>query len=718
MQTSLTRRRFLRTISLSAAALAVPAIAFPPAERGPSGPLPADRGRFPQSVASGDPRPDRLLLWTRVSSAAPRETLLLQLATSDDFSQMLFERDVACMASHDHCVRVRVIDLPPRTTLHYRFLLREDERWVASPAGRTCTAPAPGDDAPLRFAFMSCQDYGGRWYNTLLPLLDEDLDFVLHLGDFVYETVGDPGFQSTDGGRRIAFDDLSGALALGDPDAPYFAARSLDNYRQLHRTVRTDPVLQRLLERAPLVAIWDDHEFADDCWQDNATHFDGRFGESDRERRRNAEQAYLEYIPIDIDDRMPGEAQVPRERLFPQLRIWRNLRFGRHLDLLLTDTRSERPDHLIPEDAFPGRVLHDAEELHARLPQLGIDPATLDGLLVPWIDLDAPAHAALRAPLHAVVESACLRDGLDETQARQYADTAVHGRIAWPVVGELLAQWNAQAPEAARVTVPDAAQADGFGLAWLSLGKSRLFSSLGARYMVPEASYAALAALLRGPVHRPMSDAQWQWLGDRLRQSDAGWKLVASSISLTPILLDLSRPELEAPAALRHRFLLNVDQWDGFPQARAALVDEVFAPAGNVVVLSGDIHAAFVSQHGPRVSEFTVPAVSSTTLGDIVADEVERDPASAATGRRLVEGLDALVAAGSSRLRHVCTRRHGVCLARVDGGVFEVELLTLPPALARQSFYERPEALAGQFERRTFRVAAESGQVAATGHRF
>ena len=705
------RRRFLGTVVVSAAAFALPAVSAA-APRGPAGPLPADRARFPQSLASGDPRPDRVLLWTRLASAAAEAAVLLQVSDSEAFAQVLVEHEVRSQAAHDHCLRVRLTGLPARTTLYYRFVLRDGGRWIASPVGRTRTAPAPGDDAPLRFAFMSCQDYGGRWYNTMLPLLDEDLDFVVHLGDFIYETAGDPGFQSAAAGRRIDFDDLAGALALGSAEARYHAARSLDNYRQLHRTVRTDPVLQQLLERAPLVAIWDDHEFADDCWQDNATHFDGRVEEADRERRRNAEQAYLEYIPVDVDDAAAsGEAPVARERLFPQLRIWRSLRFGRHLDLLLTDTRSERPDHLIPEDAFPGTLLHDAAELRERLPPLGIDPAVLDGLLVPWIDLDAPAHQALRAPLHAVVTAACGREGLAAAQARRYADAAARGRIAWPVLEALLSQWNAQAPEAARVAIPPAGDAGGIGLAWLSLGKSRLFSSLGARYMVPEAAYAALVALRRGPAFRPMSDAQWDWLQERLRQSDCSWKAVASSISLTPIVLDLSRPELAAPPPLRRRFLLNVDHWDGFPQARAAMVGEVFAPAGNVVVLSGDIHAAFVSRHAPGVHEFTVPAVSSTTLADILAGEVERDPATADAGRRMVQALDALVAAGSPELRHVRTRRHGVCVARVDGSAFEVELMTLAPALCREPFYDRPEALAAQFERHRFRIDAASGRL-------
>lgn len=711
MPPRLTRREFIATLALSAAALSLPGVGRA-APLGPAGPVPVDRQRFPQSVASGDPRPDRVLLWTRIESTADTQRLLLQVAELEDFSGPLVERELHAERAHDHCVRVRLTDLSPGQTLHYRFLREHDGGWIASPTGRTRSAPAADANVPVRFAFMSCQDYGGRWYNTLLPLLDQELDFVLHLGDFIYETVGDPGFQSRDGERAIAFDDLAGALRLGDDEAPYYAARSLDNYRQLHRTVRTDPVLQRLLERAPLVAIWDDHEFADDCWQDSATHFDGRVDEADRERRRNSEQAWLEYLPVDHDDTLADDAHAPRESLFPQLRIWRRLRFGRHLDLFLTDTRSERPDHLIPEDAFPGTVLYDREELHQRLPALGLDPAAIESALVPWIDLDRPERAALRQTLQAALAIAYGAEGQDAAHAQRSAANAAGGRIAWPVLDAALAQWNARAPEPMRVPAPPAQEADGTGLAWLSLGKTELFGSLGARYMVLADCYDALAALRgRDGGHNPVSERQWRWLETGLADSDASWKAVASSISLTPILLDLSLPGLDVPAPMRRRFLLNVDHWDGFPLARRDLVENLFARAGNVVALSGDIHAAFVSQHGPRASEFTVPAVSSTTLADILAREAERDAANAEATRRLVAGLDPLVAAGDARIRHVQTRVHGLCVAQLDGDGFRVELLAVPPELCRRRLYDSPRELEESLVRHRFRIAAEDGQV-------
>ncbi len=689
---SINRRDFLICASLSTLVLTVPGCgskAEPPA-----GAVPVDPERFPQSVASGDPRPQAVLLWTRLAladdvSAAP---LWMQIGESADFDQ---PRTLALTAqsAHDGCVRLRLVELQPGTSYHYRFLVETPEGWRSSPIGRTRTAPSIDSETPLRFALLSCQDYGGRWYNSLLPLLEEDLDFVLHVGDFIYETAGDPQFQSESAERRMLFEDSAGALRLGSDERPYFAARSLDNYRQLHRTVRTDPVLQALLERTPLVAIWDDHEFADDSWQDVATHFDGRLDERDRERRRNAEQAWFEYLPADPEDMLDAQGAAPvREALFPSARIWRGLRFGKVLDLALIDTRSERPDHLVPEDAFPGELLYTEEGLRDQLPALGLDPAALADSLLPWIDLDAAEHTALKPTLAGLLSAAAAREGLSNEAAQAYAQRHARGRIALPVLEALLKRWNASAPEPMRAEIPASDRAQGRGLCWASLGKTALFGSVGARYFVLQAPWQALAAL-RGAQDSPLSPAQRDWLLARLRGSDAVWKTVASSISCTPIELDLSLPELGAPALLARRFLLNVDHWDGFPQARRELL-QAFESVGGAVLLSGDIHAAFATQHAARSFELTTPAVSSTTLADILSREVERDPATAEVGRRMVEQLDALIVHGDPRVQLARTRLHGVTVIEVSMNSFDARFLCLPPEACRSRSYDTPDALA------------------------
>jgi len=693
---ALTRRRFL-----SALVVAASATVLPPLSASTRDGARVSRALFPQSVASGDPRPDRVLLWTRVASATP-VTLRLQVAEDAAFERLRVDRVLPMTADSDGCIKVRVEDLSPATTWHYRFIAGDGSDARTSPHGRTRTAPAPDADVPVKFAFLSCQDYGGRWYNSLLPLLEEDLDFVLHLGDFVYETAGDPQFQQQSDARSIRFDDLGGAIRLQRGVSAYYAARSLDNYRQLHRTFRTDEVLQALLERAPLVAVWDDHEFSDDCWQDVGTYHDGTHDERDRERRRNAEQAYFEYLPVDLELADGAQLPVSRERLFPNLQIWRGLRFGRALDLLVTDYRSARPDHAIPEDAFPGALAFDEAALRARLPRLGLDPAQVLPTLLPYVPLDGPATAPLRAIVHAAAMQTARTAGLDLASASRYADAAVASGIALPVLTAILEAYNASADADARMPLPPA---EGLprGLPWLALGKTSAFADLGSRYVVVQPTFDLLAALraLDGD-QSPYAPDQQAWLQSRMQTSDARFKVVASSVSFTSLVLDLASPALDAPEAMRHRFYLNVDHWDGFPIERSRLLSEVFDPAGGTILLSGDIHAGFATQHSARTVEFTTPAVSSDTIGRIVERSAVGDGAQAQATRRLAGALDTVIAHGNPAIRYAQTQRHGIGLVHVAGDAVEVEFVELPENASLTRYYDAPAALEPLRERQRF----------------
>lgn len=693
---TLTRRRFLSALVVAASASVLPALPVHARDD-----RRVSRTLFPQSVASGDPRPDRVLLWTRVASTTPL-ALRLQVAEDAGFERLRVDRVLPETTGSDGCIKVRVEDLAPSTTYHYRFVAGDGAGAQTSPHGRTRTAPAPDVDVPVKFAFLSCQDYGGRWYNTLLPLLEEELDFVLHLGDFIYETAGDPQFQRQDGDRAITFDDLDGAIRLGRGDATYFAARSLDNYRQLHRTFRSDTVLQALLERAPLVAVWDDHEFSDDCWQDVGTYHDGTRDERDRERRRNAEQAYFEYLPVDLELADGAQLPVSRERLFPNLQIWRGLRFGRALDLLVTDYRSARPDHAIPEDAFPGALAFDEAQLRERLPRLGLDPAQVLPTLLPYVPLDTPAAAPLRAVAHAGASHAAQAAGLDAVAAAAYADAAIAGGIALPALAAMLEVYNAKAAADARIPVPPA---DGLprGLPWLALGKGTAFGDIGARYVVLQSSFDLLSALraLDGD-QSPYGEDQRAWLQTRMRDTDARFKVVASSVSFTSLVMDLADPALAAPEAMRHRVYLNVDHWDGFPTERARLMAEVFDPAGGAILLSGDIHAGFATQHSDATVEFTTPAVSSDTIASIVERSASGDGAQAQATRRLAGALDAVIAHGNPKIRYAQTRRHGVGLLHIAGDAVEARFLELPEDVSRTRHYDAPSSIEPLLDRKCF----------------
>ena len=705
------RRRLLKALVVVAAG--VPFASRPgwlhaaPMPSGSSG----SRLLFPQSVASGDPRPHQVLLWTRSPAAAGEDVpLRLQVADDPGFLQLRVERELVARAEADHCLRVRVQGLQPGRAYHYRFLRQEGQEWVASATGRTRTAPPADAPTPaMKFAFISCQDYGGRWYNSMMPLLQEDLDFVLHLGDFIYESVGDSSFQTTGGERSLVFDDTDGALRVDKAGGGYLAARSLDNYRQLHRECRTDPVLQALLEKAPLVAIWDDHEFSDDCWQDQAAYSNGRRDDGDRQRRRNAEQAYFEYMPVDVEVGGAGDdgvLAVDAERLHPHTRMWRALDFGRDLRLMLLDYRSQRPDHPIPEDAFPGALAYDQQALQRLLPVLGLDYATLAPQLLPYLDLADDAWAHLRKPLRRALASAYAAEGLDKRAALLRAQALSQAPMALMVVRDILQRYNAAVPGLMEVELPAADGDHRRGLPWLALGKQKLFSHVGSRYLVTKESYELLLALREAEGKLPLALGQEQqaWLLDQLATSAARWKVVASSVSMTSMVFDLARPQLQAPALMQRKFYLNVDQWDGFGRQRDALV-QAMDQAGGAVVLSGDIHAGFATQLSARTVEFTVPAVSSQTLRDILAGSAQDDPATADTARRLVDTLDEVLADGEARIRYAQASRHGAGLVEIGAdGQWNASFMELPAETCLTCLYQEPEALQAQLKRVGFGV--------------
>lgn len=679
---AITRRSALRLLCISAATCALPAVA----RRWPAV-LPLLPTAFPQGLASGDPRSDGMVLWTRLAPAHWGQDLVLQLAEDPGFSALRVERMLRAGAATDGCLKVRIEGLEAGRDWHYRFIVVDGEgRPQASPPGRTRTAPAPGEDRDLRFAVMSCQDYTGRWYNSLLPLLEEPLDAVIHLGDFIYETTGDPAFQEAEG-RHVAFEDSANALPLGG--GRYFAARSLDNYRQLHREYRSDPVLQTLLAQAPLIAIWDDHEFSDDAWQDVATFHDGRKDERDRERRRVAEQAWFEYMPVDAGGGFEGEA-VPGTALHPDARIWREFRFGKRAVLSLTDYRSHRPDHLVPEDAFPGTLVYDEPALRVHLPRIGESFEDWRTRLRPYIDPQAPAYRRWRRPLARALRRAYSAEGLPPAAVRARVEAVLAAPLDLGVANAVLARHDAAAPFFLDAgPIPDSPGLPR-GLSWAAVGKSALFDAIGSRYFVLAEGFDLLARL-RG--HEPVSvlgAEQAEWLrAAAQRHADADWRFVASSVSFTPMRLDLRHPELRAPPAWAHEVLLNVDQWDGFPLERAAWLEH-FDGAG-AVLLSGDIHAGFAGQHRPRVAEFTVPAVSSTPLSTLLARHAGGDEETRAAGQRLAERLAELIRLGHPGLRHAQTHRNGVLLLEVGHEAVQARFLEFDAALVHERLYEAPE---------------------------
>ena len=727
MTTNYTRRDLLRIISVTASATALGLTGCNGGSNSPHTPPPAmPTGQtipgeqfFPQGVASGDPRQQSVILWTRVDEAGlTNATVRLQVARDESFVDRVVDSEFTALEAHDRCIKIRVTALEAGHNYFYRFIYaRSDGNFYISPIGRTRTARALTDATPSRFAFVSCQDYIGRFYNTLLPLLSQDLDFVIHLGDSIYETTGDPSFQGGSSLRTIRFDDQAGAIALGTAPNVFYAAKSLDNYRQLHRTYRSDSVLKQIYQRFPVISIWDDHEYSDDCWKSTATYTDGRRDERDDQRRRNGDRAWLEFTPIDTENgASTGALDTTDQNVFPNAHIYRSFKFGRDIELFLTDYRSFRPDHLIPEDAFPGTVVMDRAALTRVLALANIPYDAVKASFSAYLNIDAPPFAALKQLALAVLTLGYQQEGLEIGQASLRAQAAASGNVATTILNSLIAQYNAAVPAAQRVTpLSDAFIATlDTGIAFFTLGKTRLFSDVGARYFVVKDTfdlYATHKILTGGTATQNAYGAEQDaWLRAQVGASTAKWKMVTSSVSFTSMVLDLRSPALGVPAPFNQRFNLNVDQWDGFPNQQSAYLNQLFGQAGDVVILSGDIHASFATQHASKVVEFTTPAISSGSFKQLIASAAASDPLLAPLAPPLLPLLDSLMRAANPAIKYAQSDRHGVAVATVDSAQVQVRFLELPESRATLSAYADPSSINADL--RTTIVTYDGGTLA------
>jgi alkaline phosphatase D len=350
---------------------------------------------FPQGVASGDPRETSVVLWTRAVRAGATGTfgaigLRVEVSTDPGFATLIVDERVIAGQPNDHTVRVTVIGLSGATTYYYRFTAGQD-----TISGRTRTAPPANADVQVNLAWVSCQDYSAGHYGAYRQMIVDDdaraeadrIQVVVHLGDMIYETRAD-GFQA-------AIDDNFSPILLTNRDGkprtvgPFpsgggtrakvnFAA-TVDDYRSLYRTFLSDPDVQAARARWPFVAVWDDHEFTDDCWQSQANYDNAKtLDEPDQPRRIAASQAWFEYVPCQLTgavgvpgvaneahDFSPADvvsapftaanadnfvAEPNNDAAINAIRIYRSLRFGKHVELVMTDERSYRSDHAIPEE--------------------------------------------------------------------------------------------------------------------------------------------------------------------------------------------------------------------------------------------------------------------------------------------------------------------------------------------------------------------------------
>ncbi|MBA2241259.1 MAG: alkaline phosphatase D family protein [Solirubrobacterales bacterium] len=341
MERGVDRRAFIGGAAGLAAGVLISGPGAIASRSGPAGrrPHPLSDVRFSQGVASGQPGERAMTLWTRVDGAGRRGTIRLEVSRDSDFRRLVSSRRVVVDGADNHTAQVRVKGLNPGERYFYRFEAADH----ATRVGRFTTLP--GDSRqPVRIGFFSCQAWEAGYYVGHRGLArEDDLDLLVCLGDYVYERP----FYEDDGVRR----DRTGENNDGE-------VQTLPEYRAKYALYHSDANLRQLRARAPMMAIWDDHEV-----EDNYAHM--RPGEAtlDRrikfeKRRRNGYKAFYEHMPF-------GPAEGERFRLY------RSIKLGRTAELFMLDERKYRSDQACDEQIpcppqernAEGRTLLGAEQL-------------------------------------------------------------------------------------------------------------------------------------------------------------------------------------------------------------------------------------------------------------------------------------------------------------------------------------------------------------------
>ncbi len=631
--------------------------------------IPAVTGKdwtFPQSVASGDPRPDSILLWTRVVPAAlgavatvpsANANVGVQLRVTADphtpgsnaalAGTMVADTVIAAQAQYDNTIRHKLTGLQPGTTYYYQFTAGD----VRSNIGRFKTAPAAGAAVnQLRFAYLTCQDWSiNHWGALAYIAANEELDFIVHLGDYIYETVGEAFQAGAVEARHDALKLPDGVFKNGASGPKY--ASTLADYRYLYKKYRTDTRLQAVHERFAFIAIWDDHEFTDDAWQDAQTYEGQNAADGgnvkDAPRRRNANQAWFEFMPADVSFDAANAS-------FQNIRIYRDFQFGNLMSLIMTDQRLYRSDHVIPEAApnpvdgkpvgaigarylVPQEVFNGAEaQKMAAAAKAGADPLTPVSMLGNtqrdwWKDRMKSAATTWKLWGNEV---SLLRMGMSGVEA-------VATLLALNAVGTLAASIGAAAASTGNVPLaaamvsastsgasPAVAQAAaqaiaGAGPSQTVQGAAAVAAGLSVQQAtIAVGTYGAAQTALAANASTPTLAAQ--------AAAVAGAQIIAFGW----IKPDILARKVESPfvaasgkaAALGpyfRRFLINCDQWDGYNSERKALMAHLKSNnIKNVVALTGDIHSFFA---GAVHDDYDAPEGGTPVMVDLVSAGVSSD---------------------------------------------------------------------------------------------
>jgi len=264
---------------------------------------------FYHGVASGDPLSNRVIIWTRITPDSPTQpgellTLNWRVSTDVAMNNIVATGTTNTSSLRDYTVKVDVTGLNPKTCYFYDF----SYGGVNSLIGRMKTAPETAADS-VRFAIVSCSDYENGYFNAYASIVERnDVDAVLHLGDYFYEYVASAG--------------VDGRLA-----EPSNEIISISDYRSRYSHYRLDEDLRNIHQQYAFITVWDDHESANNAWKNGAeNHTEGTEG-SWTTRKASAKQAYFEWMPI--------------RELNSDTSIYRKISYGNLLNLYMLDTRLE-----------------------------------------------------------------------------------------------------------------------------------------------------------------------------------------------------------------------------------------------------------------------------------------------------------------------------------------------------------------------------------------
>jgi alkaline phosphatase D len=272
---------------------------------------------FALGVASGDPTPTGVVLWTRLAPRpleaeggmdGRRTVVRWEVATDEAFAQIVQRGSATAAPELGYSIHVDVAGLQPDCWYFYRFITGQ----ATSPVGRTRTTPAPDAMSPLRFGVASCQHYEQGLFTAYDHMVREELDLITHLGDYIYEYASETARVRTHVGLEI---------------------RTVDDYRRRYALYKSDPALQAVHAKCPWIVTWDDHE-VDNNYADTIGENNYESVEQMMDRRAAAYQAWWEAMPV----------RVPRAQRWSELTIYRQNPWGRLADIWTLDTRQYRSD--------------------------------------------------------------------------------------------------------------------------------------------------------------------------------------------------------------------------------------------------------------------------------------------------------------------------------------------------------------------------------------